>query len=158
MFKRKFRSNEEIANDQMEMFLKALESCDTEQLVSLFSANALLETKNIQESVDMLYSYYQGNYRSYNNWSATSSSTRREGSRIVKEIRGTYDVTTNVGIYRFAFLYIDTDSAVPDNIGLSSVYVIKMDDDIDQQRAYRGDGLYTPGIHIGVPNKLPDEE
>jgi hypothetical protein len=32
------------------------------------------------------------------------------------------------------------------------------DDDIDPQYAYRGDGLYTPGIQIGIKNTLPNEE
>ena len=158
MFRKMFPSSETIANAQMEAFLNALESHDTKQLISLFATNALSETVNIQSSVDLLYSYYQGNCVSYNNWGATGTSETREGSHIVKEIYGTYDVTTNVGMYRYAFLYIAKDSSNPGNIGLWSVYIIKMDDDIDPQYAYRGDGLYTPGIQIGIKNTLPNEE
>lgn len=151
-------SDEAIANAQMEAFLNALENRDTEQLISLFTANALSETENIQYSVDMLYSYYQGNYTSYNNWGGPDTSTTREGIHIGKEMHGTYDVVTDADVYRFAFLYVAVDSTVADNVGLWSVYVIKMDDDTDSQYAYRGDALYTPGIQIGIPNNLPDEE
>ena len=158
MFNKKNHNNESIADVQMEKFLNTLESGDSEQLISLFATNAISETVDMRESIDMLYSYYQGNYISYNNWSATGSSTTREGNHIVKEIYGTYDVTTNEGVYRFAFLYVAEDSADPNNIGIRSIYVINMDDDIDLQYAYRGDGLYTPGIHIGIPNNLPEEE
>lgn len=158
MFEKIPPSDEAIADAQMEAILNALESCDSGQLVSLFAANTQSETRDMQESFNMLSSYYQGNYISYNNWSATGTSTTRDGSHIVKEIYGTYDVTTNVGIYRFAFLYVSTDSVDPNNVGLKSTYVIKMDDDTDPQYAYRGDGLYTPGIHIGITNDLPDEE
>ena len=75
----------------------------------------------------------------------------------MKKIYGTYDVVTDVGVYRFAFLYVAADSAVVDNVGLRSVYVIKMDEDIDPQYAYRGDHTYAPGIQLGVQNNIPDE-
>ena len=158
MFNKKEHSNEAIADAQMEKVLDSLESGDVKQLISLFAANTISETVDMRESLDMLFSYYKGNYISYNNWSATGSATTREGNHIVKEIYGTYDVTTDVGVYRFAFLYVAEDSSTPNNIGIRSIYVINMADDIDPQYAYRGDGLYTPGIHIGIPNNLPEEE
>lgn len=157
MFKKVTPSNETIANNQMEAFLNALESHDTERLMSLFAPNALSEAEDFQQSIDSLFSYYQGNYSSYDNWSATGASTRRENSHVVKKLYGTYDVTTDANVYRFAFLYVATDSHVPDNVGLWSVYIIKMDDDLDPQYAYRGDDMYTPGIQIGIQNTIPAE-
>lgn len=153
-----FQSESTIANAQMDAILCALENRDAEQLTSLFAKNALSEVENFQSAVDSLFSYYQGNHTSYNNWGATNSSTEREGNHQIRKIYGTYDVTTNTGTYRFAFLYVVTDTLYPDNVGLRSVYVIKMEEDTDPQCAYRGDDLYTPGIQIGIPNKLPVEE
>jgi hypothetical protein len=157
MFEKPKLSNETIVNGQMDALLAALECRDTEGLISLFAPKALNNTENIQHTVDLLYSYYQGKHISYDNWNATGESTERNDNHVVKKLYGTYDVVTDEDTYRFAFLYVAEDSSDPDNVGLQSVYIIKRDDDIDPQYAYRGDQAYKPGIHIGVQNKLPDE-
>ena len=151
------KSDEDICDEQMESFLSTLEAQDTKRLTALFAPKALTEAENMAETVELLYSYYQGNYRSYDNWGGTSSETTMENGFRRIEYYGTYDVTTNIGTYRFAFYYVAEDSFEEGNVGLHSIYVIKMEDDTDTQCAYRGDGLYTPGIQIGVPNTLPEE-
>ena len=156
MFGLKIQNDEEVANVQMETFLRALEKRNTEEIASLFSSNTLKDVDDIQSAIDSLYSYYKGNYLSYDNWDATNTSTIREGSLFVKEIYGTYDVVTDAAVYRFAFLYVSHDSSSADNIGFRSIYIINMADDTDPQFAYRGDNLYIPGIQIGVPNIIPD--
>lgn len=151
------KSNADICDEQMESFLNALEAQDTKSMIALFAQNALIEAENMAETVDLLYSYYQGNYYSYDNWGATNSEKIMENGYLRIEYYGTYDVTTNMGTYRFVFHYVAEDSFDEGNVGLNSIYVIKMEDDTDMQYAYRGDGLYTPGIQIGVPNTLPEE-
>ena len=155
MFGKIMHSDEAIADKQMEEFLNALENHDTDGMASLFAPNALSEVDEFQKVIDELYLYYQGSYNAYNNWNATNTVTLRENGRIIKEIYGTYDVTTDEGVYRFAFRYVESDSRAAENIGLWSVYVISMDLDIDPEYAYRGDGLYSVGIQIGIPNSIP---
>ena len=151
------KSGADICDEQMETFLSALEAQDRKRLIALFAPNVLTEAENMTETVDLLYAYYQGNYSSYNNWNATSSETTRENGSLRIEYYGTYDVTTNMDTYRFAFHYVVEDSFDEGNVGFNSIYVIKMEDDTVADYAYRGDGLYTPGIQIGVPNTLPEE-
>ena len=152
------QSDESIANMQMDSLLDAIESRDRNALISLFAPSALDDAENIQRSIELLYSYYQGSHVSYNNWGATGTSTERNDNRIVKKLYGTYDVVTDKDTYRFAFLFVAVDSTNSENIGFQSVYVIRMDDDVSTQYAYRGDQTYMPGIHIGIQNKLPDED
>lgn len=152
------QSDEFIADTQMDSLLDTIESRDRNGLISLFAPNALNDAENVHHSIELLYSYYQGRHVSYNNWDATGVSTDRNDNHIVKKLYGTYDVVTDKDTYRFAFLFVAEDSANSENIGFQSVYVIRMDDDVSTQYAYRGDQTYMPGIHIGIQNKLPDEE
>lgn len=156
MFGKMMYSDEVIADKQMEAFLFALENHNVDEVASLFAPNALLEIDEFQKVIDELCLYYQGSYTTYDNWNATSTVTSRENGRLIKEIYGTYDVTTDVSVYRFAFRYVESDSHVLENIGLWSMYVISMDLDIDPECAYRGDGLYSVGIQIGIPNSISD--
>ena len=151
------QSDESIVDMQMVSLLDAIESQDRDALLTLFAPSALDNAENIQRSIELLYSYYQGNHVSYNNWGATGSSKDSNDDHIVKKLYGTYDVVTDKDTYRFAFLYVAADSANSENVGFQSVYVIRMEDDVSTQYAYRGDQTYAPGIHIGIQNKLPDE-
>lgn len=63
-----------------------------------------------------------------------------------------YDVKTSNGTYRFAIQDFTVDTADADNAGIHSLYVCKMEDDIDPQLGYRGDNKFTPRINIGVQN------
>ena len=50
--------------------------------------------------------------------------------------------------HRFAMEFMLQDTADADNVGIRSLYVIRLADDPNPQRAYRGDGENTPGINI----------
>ena len=53
-------------------------------------------------------------------------------------------------MYRIAIQSFTVDTANPNNVGIWSLYIIKAEDDEDPYSAYRGDGKYTPGIHINI--------
>ena len=63
-------------------------------------------------------------------------------------VYSTYDVETTQDQYRFAMELILRDSADVANVGIRSLYVIRLEDDPEPQFAYRGDGEDTPGINI----------
>ena len=68
--------------------------------------------------------------------------------RYWKCLYATYDVETTQDQYRFAMEFMLQDTADADNVGIRSLYVIRLADDPNPQRAYRGDGEDTPGINI----------
>ena len=60
-----------------------------------------------------------------------------------------YDIETTQDKYRLAMEIIMADTTDAGNVGIRSLYIIRFEDDTDQNCAYRGDGAYTPGINIG---------
>lgn len=72
-----------------------------------------------------------------------------------KQTFGTFsfDVPTIQGdVYRFAIKICYEDESDEMNRGLISLYILKADENTDLKIPYYGDGLFTPGINIGVPN------
>ena len=55
--------------------------------------------------------------------------------------------------YTMEYMLLDTADA--DNVGIRSLYIIRLADDTDPQFAYRGDEKYTPGININKKSRIP---
>lgn len=147
-----------LADAKMDLLLRAIESCNTDDLLTLFAPNALAEAENMNAMISQLYAYCPATFDNYDNLDALDTETDWEYGARVTRLYATYDVESSNGKYRFAFLYVSHDSQCAENIGLWSVYVIDWDEDTDTDFAYRGDHLYTPGIHIGVKNSVPQED
>ena len=153
-----FDSDNQIANARMEKVLEALQSKDESALKALFSKSAIADAKNFDGSIKSLFDYYEGNVISYDDKSALGVGETRENGHRQKEFNSTYDVKTSERTYRFAIQDFTIDTANPDNVGIRSLYVIKMEDDTDPLFAYRGDGKYTPGININIKNYIPPDD
>lgn len=157
MRKKFFSTNDsEIANDCFEKVIEAIQNQDGAALKSLFSDKALEEAQNIDETINELFGYYQGEMLSYNDWAGPGVSGWKNKGKYRKEYNATYDVETSQDKYRFAMIYVPMDTSDEDNVGIKSLYVIRFEDDTDPQMAYRGDGKNTPGININKRNNVPD--
>ena len=131
------------ANDRFEELIAAVQS--------LFSQNALREAQDMEEAVRALFDYYQGEMISYDDWGGANlaGGMNDDGTgRRWTALYSTYDVETTQDKYRFAMEFMLQDTADADNVGIRSLYVIRLADDPEPQRAYRGDGEDTPGINI----------
>lgn len=147
-----------FADEKMDLLLRAIETCSTDDLLTLFAPNALAKAENMDVMISQLYAYCSTTFGNYDNRDALNAETDWEYGARVTRLYATYDVESSSGKYRFAFLYVSHDTQCPENIGLWSVYVIDWDEDTDTDFAYRGDHLYKPGIHIGVKNSVPQED
>lgn len=147
--------DEEIANARMEAFLSAVADRDSQALRELFAPNALAEMEDFDAMAAALFDYCSGKFTAYDDWAGPDSSKTMHYGDVVKTLHATYDIQMEEGNFRIALSLVRTDNTNPDNVGLWSVYIIRAEDDTDLQYAYRGDGEYTPGIHIGIPNTLP---
>lgn len=148
------------ANAKMDKVLEAIKNKDKDALKALFSKKAIAEVENFDQSIIELFDFFQGDFISYNDWSAVGveEGMNDDGTgRHWKCMDSTYDVETSKQKYRFAIQDFTIDTADPDNVGIYSLYIIKMEDDTDQNFAYRGDGKYTPGINFNKKNLIPDE-
>jgi len=151
-------NDQEIAASRLEKVLEAIKNEDTDGLKAMFSKNAIAQAENIDQSITDLFNYYQGDFVSYYDWlPGAQGGINDDGSgRNWKELESTYDVKTSSGEYRIAIYEFVQDTADKDNVGVWSLYIIKMEDDIDPKLAYVGDGKDTPGISIGLTwNPLP---
>lgn len=105
----------------------------------------------MEEAVRALFDYYQGEMISYDDWGGANlaGGMNDDGTgRRWTALYSTYDVETTRDKYRFAMEFMLQDTADADNVGIRSLYVIRLADDPEPQHAYRGDGEDTPGINI----------
>ena len=145
-----FDNDGEIANKKFDKILDAIQNRNAGDLKKLFSNKSINETNDFDSSMDALFKFFKGKVTSYNDWSGpqVSQGKNDDGTgRNWKSLQSTYDVKTNEGQYRFAIKEYTLDTAVPDNIGICSLYIIKFEDS-DQKLAYWGDGKWRSGIVI----------
>ena len=150
-------NDQKVANEYFDEFIEALESKNKDAIKTMFSKNSIKNSENFEVSIDYLFDYFQGEVISYNDWAGPVVETSKENDHIKKIMDSTYDVETNGQQYRFAIQNHTVDTANPDNVGIWSLYIIKLNDDTDPQYAYRGDDKNTPGINIGIKNIIPDQ-
>ena len=143
------RNNNQIANEQLEALLEAIQSKNTQAVKELFSDNAWAESGNMEKSILVLFDYFQGELVSYKSWAGPSVHAAKNHGEYWKSYDCTYDFETTQDKYRLAMEIITVDTTDADNIGIRSLYIIRFEDDTDQNCAYWGDGEHTPGINIG---------
>ena len=143
------RNNKQIANERFEALLEAIQSKNAQAVKELFSDNAWAESGNMEKSILVLFDYFQGELVSYKSWAGPSVHATKNHGEYWKSYDCTYDFETTQDKYRLAMEIITVDTADADNIGIRSLYIIRFEDDTDQNCAYRGDGEHTPGINIG---------
>ena len=144
--------DQKIANDKFEKILESIQSKNEDMMISVFSKESLKKIGSLDESVNALFDYFNGTVESYDDWVGPFVETTKENDQTIQIMEATYDVKTTECTYRFAIRYLSEDTENANNIGVQSLYVIKMEDDIGPEYAYWGDGKFTSGIHIGVPN------
>lgn len=143
------RNNNQIANERFEALIDAIQTHNSDAVKAVFSNNVLREVENIDDSIQELFDYFQGNLLSYNEWAGPDVSAKKGNGNYWKSYDCTYDFETSKDKYRLAMEIITVDTTDADNIGIRSLYIIRFEDDTDPNCAYRGDGAYTTGINIG---------
>ena len=144
-----FWSDTKICHYFTEEFLNSVEDGDNEAIKALFAPNALSKVDDMEKAIMDLLEYYQGEHSDFYMEGPMTSLEKHDG-HIRKQMDGTYDVSTDKGDYRIAIRYVHIDTLNPDNVGIWYVYIIKVEDDPNQEYAYWGDGKETPGINIGL--------
>ena len=143
------RNNNQIANEQLEALLEAIQSKNAQAVKALFSDNAWAESGNMEKSILALFDYFQGVLVSFKSWAGPSVHATKNHGEYWKSYDCTYDFETTQDKYRLAMEIITVDTADTDNVGIQSLYIIRFEDDTRPNFAYWGDGEHTPGINIG---------
>lgn len=149
-----FQDDRANANNSFERVLNTIQNKDATALKSLFSQKAVTESEDFDKLAEEFFDYFEGEFISYDDWGGgVAGSGLREDSKEWYTIQPTYDVKTSEQEYRFAFIEYTVNEFEPDKVGIWSLYIIKKEDDVDQECAYRGDGKWNPGINIGIPRQ-----
>ncbi len=122
-----YNDDSTIATKRFEEILTAIENKDKDSLKSMFSKKVLEESKLIDEDIDHLFSFFQGDLVSFKKVSSSSSENRDSKERR-KEIRITFNVNTTQHSYIVRFREIIEDTIKPENIGLYTLRIIKEED------------------------------
>ena len=150
----RLNSDQKIANSTMDNILKTIKNEDKNKLKSMFAAQTVSCSKNIDNNIIELLAYVQGDFVSYNDWGAVNTDESMENGDRKKFLYSTYDVITTKQQYRIAIKECIIDTANDKNVGIMSFYIIRLKDDTDLKFAYRGDGNYTPGINFNIKSKI----
>lgn len=148
-----FKSDEQIAKENIENVLAAIQNEDHDKIKSMFS-KSVLEQQNIDESIYELFEYFEGTVESYDDGAGPYVSTQKDDSFVCQTMESSVDIKTNICEYRIAMQYVVIGAA--EDIGIVSIYIIKSADDPYSDYRYWGDGNFLPGIHIGVPHYRPN--
>lgn len=137
-------SDEKIIADRSEQIIEAIQNKDREKMKSMFSKQALSETEDIDGGIDYLFSLVQGDIVSWES-EAPSSDGSIDHGKVVKMIRGGFDVITTEGVYLFFLLEYSEDDKNPDNVGLYTLWAIKEGEgQFASWQAMKIPGIYIP--------------
>ncbi|MCH3976545.1 MAG: DUF5104 domain-containing protein [Bacilli bacterium] len=144
-------NDSEIAEKNLEKLLTAMQSEDINQVKELFANNISTEIDDFDSSALELLNYYDGIFDAYTTGGLGTEVDRDSGIE-KKWFNMSYDITTTEDKYRIAMIWYIQDSNDTENIGIWSLYILRFSEDEYPEMSYGGDGLWTNGIHVGVPN------
>jgi hypothetical protein len=140
-------SNEDKKADaRMEQVLSAIKDKDKEAMKALFSKQALDENKDFDNGINYLYSFFQGDVKSWERDAWSSGESTRNGKKSIM-LRYWYTVETDNGKYMFFIIDYTEDTINPDNAGLYTLRVIKAEDKDTQFTSWQDmkiAGIYKP--------------
>jgi len=154
-----YGTDESRSIEKLGELLTAVEEGNKEAISALFSKTAKEQQDSFEEAAEDLIQYFEGFYTSASmTHGGPSTETRRDGNAKFKSYFCSFYVVTTETAYRVRMDWIgmDTYEGGEANVGITSFYIIRAEDDIHLGSAYSGDGEDSPGIHIGVQNTWPD--
>jgi hypothetical protein len=143
-----YETDNDIANKNISKLIAAIENEDHVGIKSLFAPNIIAEIDDFDQNINDLLSYYIGKNGSYGSHGLGTEYDRDSG--IEKRWHNmSYDITTTEDVFRIAIIWYIQDTEDVGNVGIWSFYIIRFEDDPYPNYDYGGDGLWSPGLHIG---------
>jgi len=135
------------ASDRLEQIISALDNKNADEIIAMFSVQALREAPNIEDGIEYLFSFVPEKIVSWEKVAGSSSSSNDYGIRTAGSSYWFYVYTENDKYLFFLKEYtIDTEN--PENIGLYMLQVIKAE---DKETQFDGGGPNTRCAGIYMP-------
>jgi len=135
------------ANARLEQVIEAIGNRDKNALQAMFSQQALAEAEELDERMDYLFDFIQGEIQSWEEIVAGATSESISQGHKFKKSRSWYTVTTDKEEYLFFLLEYPVDTEHPENVGLYMLQVIKAEDEdtqFDGGQHILCSGIYRP--------------
>ncbi|GHV38626.1 hypothetical protein FACS189490_00850 [Clostridia bacterium] len=117
-----------ILEERLLEILEALENHDADALKGMLSEQALLDAKDLDNSIVEFMDYYQGTHISYNDKATTSSARSAFGNTKERVLSAAYTITTEVDEYRILFDDYVVYKKNPKKEGTYNVHIIRLSD------------------------------
>lgn len=114
----------------------------------MFSKKALSEANDFDESMDYLFGFFKGSVTSHKRNAGPLVDESIEHGNKMKESKTWYSVDTDKQKYLFFLLEYTVDTANPDNVGLYTLRVIRVENEKTQFGSWQDmkiPGIYKPG-------------
>lgn len=130
----------------LENVIAAVEAKDAEAIKKLFSVNAIAAAGDLDQQIAELMEFYEGELVSLD--SPASANHKSHHGRIrIESTEATFELQTTEEAYRVAMSFCVTDTTDENNVGITSIYIIK-EENADPEFAYWGGWVWDPGIVI----------
>ena len=140
-----YNDDSTVAAKRFEQILTAIESKDKDSLKAMFSEQALGESKTIDEDIDYLFSFFQGDVVSCEQEGGPITSLRIDYGSKTKEMKSWFVIKTTAQKY-LAFILDYTENTVyPENEGIYALRIIKAENEATEFGYWQD--MNIPGIY-----------
>ena len=142
-----FDDYEKLCDNKIETIISAATDNEPEAIKNLFSKNTLDSDEKFDEKVNEFIDFFEGTYQSYDS-DGLYTSEDIDSNKVIKFHRISYNVFTTKYVYRIAFKWYSKDDYDKNNLGISSLYVTRLELDSNLDEAYWGDVSNSIGLFI----------
>lgn len=142
-----FDDYEKLCDEKIETIISAATDNEPEAIKSLFSKNTIASDEKFDEKLNEFIDFFEGTYQSYDS-DGLYTSEDIDSNKVIKFHRISYDVFTTKYVYRIAFKWYSEDDYDNNNLGISSLYVTRLDLNSNLDEAYWGDVSNSIGLFI----------
>ena len=142
------KDDKAIATETLEQIITAVLEKDEDALKHIFSQQVCEDEENhMDESIAELMDFFQGEVLEIDDSAGVGTEEEFEHGRRKIEINSAFGVTTSEREYDIAIKQCTENSLEPSGVGVSSFYIVAAEN-WTVSTVFRGDGNWTPGIHI----------
>jgi hypothetical protein len=142
------KSDSAMCEEHIGGLLSAVERKDAVAVKALIATEKASEITNVDSKINELLAYYEGTCITRKSL-GYSVIDNKDGGNISKYYIYSYDVTTEIGVYRIALKWYSEDTAHPKNVGIWQLSILKLESDADFSYSFWSEANATSGIFVG---------
>ncbi|MBQ8813477.1 MAG: DUF5104 domain-containing protein [Lachnospiraceae bacterium] len=146
------KSDDDLADEIIELIVEAIEAKDADTLFSIFSVESLdeMDMELLHERTEELFSVWSGNMVEYDGELSTSKKTK--SGNVIRKITGFYDIETTETMCHLLFMSTVQDEGNENAEGISMIVYVT-DELFQSEDFYWQYGNREPGIYVDT--KMP---